>query len=345
MPRSVNGTPVAGGYAMPAEWDVHAGCLMSWPARADLWGGRLGEAKRDFAAVAGAIAGFEPLTVVCAPGQEAEVRDLCGGDVTALPAPIDDSWIRDNGPIFVRNADGELAAVSFEFNAWGERWHPFDSDNALPARIAEHFGVPLFEAPMVLEGGSFFVDGEGTLLTTEQCLLNPNRNPSMSREQIEQTLRDYLGVSTIVWLPLGQSLDTGPAGTDGHIDGIAQYVAAGRIVLEAPASPDASEFETGQANLTALKGALDASGRPLEVTVLDAGPGESRAYCNYYIANGGVIVPVSGHPRDEEMLDFIGRLHPDREIVGVPGEVIAFGGGGPHCITQQIPASSATWAE
>lgn len=330
-------TPSSAGFSMPAEWDAHAGTLMSWPTRQELWGDRLDEAKRDYAAVARAVTGFEPVTMVCPPGSEREVANLCGVSVTPVAAPLNDSWIRDNGPTFVRNSAGEVAIVSFEFNAWGERWHPYDSDNALPERLADFFGIPVFRAPMVLEGGSFFVDGEGTVLTTEQCLLDPNRNPGMSRVQIEQGLRDYLGVSTVVWIPLGQSLDVGPEGTDGHIDGVAQYVAPGHIVLEAPSSPDASEYANGQQNLAALKGVTDAAGRELDVTILDAGPGESKAYCNYYIVNGGLIVPVSGASSDAAMLELIARLHPGREVVGVPGEVIAFGGGGPHCITQQIP--------
>ena len=287
-------TPAAAGFAMPAEWDEHAGCLMSWPTRGELWGVRLEEAKRDFAAVARAIDGFEALTMVCPPGSEREVHDLCGSSVQTFAAPLNDSWIRDNGPTFVRNEAGELAIVSFGFNAWGERWHPYDSDNALPERLADHFGVPMFSAPMVLEGGSFFVDGEGTVLTTEQCLLNPNRNPDMSREQIEQGLKDYLGVSKVVWVPLGQSFDVGPEGTDGHIDGIAQYVAPGRIVLEAPSSPDASEYRTGQQNLQRSRELSTPRAVSSTLRSWMQGRGDSKAYCNYYIANGGVIVPVSG---------------------------------------------------
>jgi agmatine deiminase len=338
------GTPAEAGFAMPAEWDAHAGCLMSWPVRTELWGTRLEEAKRDYAAMARAVAGFEPLTMVCRPGSEREVRNLCGEDISTFAAPLDDSWSRDNGPIFVRDAHGRLAIVDFTFNAWGERWHPYDSDDALPERVADHFGLSVFKAPMVLEGGSFYVDGAGTLLTTEQCLLHPNRNPSMTRDDIEQTLRDYLGVSTIVWLPFGQTLDTGPEATDGHVDGIAQYVGPGRVLLEAPASVEASEHDTGAANLKVLEASTDAAGRPFEIEILDAGPGDSRAYCNFYIANGGVIVPISGHPRDDEILEQIGSLFPDRQVVGVPGEVIAFGGGGPHCITQQIPVGTPSLA-
>ena len=299
---------------------------------------RLDEAKRDYAAVARAIVDFEPLFVVCPPGSEAEVRDRCGAEVEVVVAPLDDSWIRDNGPVFVRNARGDIAAVNFGFNAWGERWHPYDSDDGLPRRLAAHFGIEVFDAPMILEGGAYFVDGEGTLLTTEQCLLNPNRNPTLSRREIEQVLQGYLGVSHVIWLPFGHSLDVGPEGTDGHVDGIAQYLSPGRIVLEVPGDPDASEYESGRRNLESLTGIVDAAGRGLEVSTLDPPADASVAYCNYYLANGAVIVPIAGDSRDDGPLEQVGRLHPDRKVVGVPGEVIAFGGGGPHCITQQIPA-------
>lgn len=337
MTNYVSGTPSARGYSMPAEWEEHQCCLMSWPTRGELWGERFDDALRDYATVARAIVDFEPLTMVCPPGREREVRNLCGSAVETFAAPIDDSWIRDNGPIFVRNDDGELAIVNFIFNAWGERWHPYDNDNALPGRLAEHFGYPVFNAPMVLEGGSFFVDGEGTVLTTEQCLLNPNRNASMSKAEIEQALMDYLGATTVIWLPFGHSLDVGPEGTDGHVDGIAQYLAPGQIVLEVPASEVATEYLTGRRNRESLAAAKDASGRELDVSVLDPGADGSVAYCNYYLANGAVIVPVAGDGRDEAPLEQIADLHPGRKVVGVPGETLAFGGGGPHCITQQVP--------
>jgi agmatine deiminase len=333
-------TPASAGFAMPAEWDEHQRCLMSWPTRVELWDGRLDEAKRDYAAVARAIVAFEPLTMVCAPGSEQEVRDHCGDEVDVLIAPIDDSWIRDNGPVFVRDDAGRLAAVNFRFNAWGERWHPYDSDDALPHRIAEYLDVPLFDAPLVLEGGSYFVDGEGTLITTEQCLLNPNRNPDLDRAEIEALLKANLGVSSIVWLPYGHTLDVGPAGTDGHVDGIAQYVAPGRIVLEVPSREDASEYATSQANLAALDGVRDARGRALEVECLDPGLMDVVAYCNFYLANDAVIVPVIGDSRDDQPLEQLARIYPDRKVVGVAGEVIAAGGGGPHCITQQVPAGT-----
>lgn len=322
---------------MSAEWTEHAGCLMAWPSRRELWGPHLADAARDYAAVAAAIAHFEPVLMVCNPGLADEVRDMCGPNVSPVEIPIDDSWARDSGPAFVRNREGEVAAVGFRFNAWGNRWHPHDSDAALARRLAEHLGVPFFQAPFVLEGGGFFVDGEGTLVTTEQCLLHPNRNPTMSREQIEQGLRDHLGVSTIVWLPYGHSLDTGPAGTDGHVDGVLQYVRPGTVMLELVADPSSPEHERGLANLAALHSARDAAGREFVVELVDPGPDTQVSFANHYLANGAVIVPVDP-AQDDPPLARLAEIHPDREIVPVPGATLALGGGGPHCITQQIPA-------
>jgi agmatine deiminase len=353
-------TPAAAGFAMPPEWDPHAATLMAWPCRTELWGDLLAGAKADYAAVIRAIAAFEPVLVVCPPGRAAEVHNACGGTssgVEVLELPIDDSWTRDNGPIFVRNAAGEVAAVKFGFNAWGDRWHPHADDARLPERIAAHLGMRLFEAPMILEGGSITVDGEGTVLTTEQCLLNPNRNPGMPREALERNLRDYLGVTSVIWLPFGLETDSGPEGTDGHVDGIATFLGPGRVLLDVRADPASHEHASGRANLAALRAARDARGRAIDTTVFDPGPGVLVAYANHYVANGGVIVPLgAGGPgvaagdanaaraaaeADERALAFLASMYPDREIVGVPGGVLEAGGGGPHCITQQIPAGPA----
>jgi agmatine deiminase len=329
-------TPASLGYSMPAEWTPHAGCLMAWPSRAELWGDHLVDAMRDYAAVASAIARFEPVLMVCSPGSGDEVRSMCSSGVRPVEIPINDSWARDSGPAFVRNGDGEVAAVGFRFNAWGNRWHPHDDDAALGRRLAEHLQVPFFQAPFVLEGGAFFVDGEGTLITTEQCLLNPNRNPDMSREQIEQGLRDHLGVTTIVWLPYGHSLDTGPAGTDGHVDGVLQYVRPGTVMLELVNDERSPEHDRGLANLAALQAARDAVGREFVVELVDPGAATDVSFANHYLANGAVIVPV-GDDLDHPALARLAEIHPDRAIVAVPGSTLAIGGGGPHCITQQIP--------
>ncbi len=337
-------TPAAAGFSMPPEWGPHAGCLMSWPTRRDLWRDRLDEAKLDYAAVARAISDFEPLWMACPPGTAGEARGLCGSAIETIELPLDDSWARDNGPTFVRDASGHVAAVQFRFNAWGERWHPYADDARMPERIAEHLGMRLFRSPLVLEGGSFLVDGEGTLITTEQCLLNPTRNPTMSREDIEQHLKDSLGVTTIVWLPVGHSLDVGPAGTDGHIDGVLQYLGPAHVVLEAPADPASAEYEGSQRNLTTLRAARDARGRSFQINILDPGADARVSYANHYIANGGVIVPTAGDPSDDAALDVLASVYPGRKVVAVPGTTLAFGGGGPHCITQQIPEGAAASA-
>lgn len=329
-------TPREDGFSMPAEWEPHASCLMEWPTvtRRDFWCERFEEAKRDYAAVANAIAAFEPVVMVCDPEQEAEARRRCGGGVEILPLPIDDSWMRDNGPIFVRDAAGRVALVHFRFNAWGNRFLPYDRDAEVPRHVAAHLGMRRYEAPFVLEGGSFFVDGEGTLITTEQCLLHPNRNPTMSRAQIEQGLRDHLGVEVIVWLGLGHSSDRD---TDGHIDGIAQYLAPARVVLLAPEDPSDPDHASGRDNLERLHRARDARGRAFEVIPFRTTPPGRVPYLNVYLPNGGVIVPVAERPEDEQALEQIAELFPDREVVPVPGDCLTYGGGGPHCITQQMP--------
>ena len=334
-----NRTPRDDGYAMPAEWEPHEACLIEWPTvtRQDFWADRFDEAKRDYAAVATAIAAFEPVVMVCDPEQQADARRYCGEGVQILPIPIDDSWMRDNGPIFVRDSAGRVALVDFAFNAWGGKFPPWDKDAEVPRHIAAHLGMRRYEAPFVLEGGSFFVDGEGTLITTEQCLLNPNRNPTMSREQIEQGLRDYLGVETIVWLGLGHSTDRD---TDGHIDGIAPYVAPATVALLAPDDPADLDHERGQDNLDRLRRARDARGRAFEVIPFQTRPAGVVPYLNFYLPNGGLIVPIADRPEDEQALEQIARLFPDRELVSVPGRCLTYGGGGPHCITQQIPVGT-----
>jgi agmatine deiminase len=321
---------------MPAEWEAHDACLMEWPTvtRRKFWADRFDEAKRDYATVAAAIAAFERVVMVCDPDQRSEARRYCSEGVEIVPLPIDDSWMRDNGPIFVRDASGRVALVHFRFNSWGERYLPYERDAEVPRHVASHLGVRLYEAPFVLEGGSFFVDGDGTLITTEQCLLNPNRNPTLSREQIEQGLRDYLGVETIVWLGFGHSTDRD---TDGHIDGIAQYVAPATVALLAPEDPEDPDHESGHDNLERLRRARDARGRWFEVVPFETHPPGVVPYLNFYLPNGGVIVPVAGRPEDEQALEQISKLFPDREVVPVPGGALCYGGGGPHCITQQVP--------
>ena len=338
-------TPRADGFGMPAEFDQHQATWMSWPTHRSLWNGLLDAARDEWAATARAIAAFEPVVMVCNAGEAADVQGRCGEGVEPLELSIDDSWLRDNGPIFVRNDRGELALVHFGFNSWGEKYLPYDADARLPELLASHFGVRRYSAPFVLEGGSYFVDGEGTLLTTEQCLLHPNRNPSMSREEIEEGLRSYLGVDTVIWLPHGLVEDRD---TDGHIDGLAQLVGPGVVMFAVAAGDDDPNAPRFAEDRNTLASARDAKGRSFDVV---DGPVNSWApvegvgpvvipYMNHYLANGAVIVPIGGVAEDEPALELLAKAYPDREVVGVPGAMISHGGGGPHCITQQVPAGT-----
>lgn len=333
-------TPREDGFFMPSELSAHQACLLAWPTveRKSLWGSRFEEAKRDYAAVAQAIAAFEPVIMVAHPDQAGEARDHCGSGIEILQVPIDDSWMRDNGPIFVSDGRGGLALVHFRFNAWGGRFSPFDKDAAVPEAIAAHLGMRRYLAPFVLEGGSVFVDGEGTLITTEQCLLNPNRNPALSRGEIEGGLREFLGVEVVVWLEFGHSADRD---TDGHIDGVAQYVRPGTVMIHAPSKKSDPDHDRGRSNVRRARSATDARGRSLQVIELDCESPDGLCYVNFYLPNGAVVVPIAGVPEDEVALPQIRAAFPDREVVTVPGNCLNEGGGGPHCITQQIPVGRA----
>ncbi|MFC9258682.1 agmatine/peptidylarginine deiminase [Streptomyces hydrogenans] len=333
------------GFRMPAEWAEHEGCLMAWPTRADLWDGVLSAVQDEYAEVARAIARFEPVTMVAPPGSGDAARAHCGDGVTVIELPLDDSWFRDSAPLFVLDADGNRAGVDFRFNAWGGKHHPYDSDDRISALLLERLGVERIASDMILEGGAITVDGEGTLITTEQCLLHPNRNPGLTRERIEAELKARLGVEKVIWLPYGGLLDTE---TDGHVDGVCAFAAPGRVVVSLPDDPAHPDHARMRANRAVLEATTDARGRSLEIVDVPqtafaevAGVRVEVSYLNYYVANGGVVVPVADAPQDEAALKAIAAAHPDREVVGVPAPVIAYGGGGVHCITQQIPAARA----
>jgi agmatine deiminase len=322
----------------PAEWEPHERTLMGWPCRAELWGETMDRARADYATVANAIAAFEPVTMIANPGADAAgARAACAAGVEIVELPLDDSWLRDCGPIYVYDR-GVRVAVHFGFNAWGEKFPPWDHDAAVGALIAQRLGDPVRDGGMVLEGGSIVTDGTGMLLTTEQCLLNPNRNPSMSREEIEATLRSRLGVTDIVWLGRGLLEDRD---TDGHVDLIAAFTAPGHVLLQTVPedNPNFAHCAENRVRLAAARVAVT------EVPFLPyaevAGDTVAASYLNFYICNRGVIVPVAGAETDEAALAIIAAAYPDREVVPVPGLVIAYGGGGPHCITQQVPVPDA----
>jgi len=305
---------------------------MGWPCRRELWGDMLAQARDDYATVANAIAVFEPVTMIANPGDHAaQARAACGAGVDVVELPLDDSWLRDCGPIYVLREDGRRRAVHFGFNAWGGKFSPWDKDAAVGGLIADRLGDEVVEAPLVLEGGSILSDGEGTLLTTEQCLLNPNRNPSMSREGIEDALRRYLGATQIVWLGQGLIEDRD---TDGHVDLIAALTRPGQALLQT-VSPDNPNYERCEDN----RARLDAAGiEVVGVRWLPYVNGTAVSYLNLYVCNGAVIVPATGADCDDAALALIAEVFAEREVVAVPGTVLAYGGGGPHCITQQLPS-------
>jgi agmatine deiminase len=332
-----------GSWRMPAEWEPHEACLMAWPTRRELWAGMLDVAEREYAGVANAIAAFEPVRMVVLPETAGRARRLLSAEIELVELPLDDSWLRDSGPIFVRGSAGQRAAVDFRFNSWGERFAPWDRDAALGERLLDRLGVERIASEMVLEGGSITVDGEGTLITTEQCLLNPNRNPLMGREEIEAELRRTLGAETVIWLPFGHAED---AHTDGHVDGVCTLVAPGVVVVQSCEDPAHPDYARMRANRAVLDSARDHAGRPLRVIEIPfypygdlGGHRTSVSYVNFYVANGAAIVPVAETAIDRLALEILAEAMPGREVVGVPARCIAFGGGGVHCITQQMTAA------
>lgn len=335
---------------MPARFAAHERTYIAWPFEPDRWS--LEEALKEYAATARAIAPYEPITLLVPPDRISSVSDYLelGDQIEVLEIELDGAWIRDNGPIFVIDGEGGVALVNFQFNGWGERF-PHALDDDAPRRIAESLGMRRYDAPFVLEGGGFSVDGEGTLIVTEQFLLNPNRNPNRSREDTERGLRDYLAVEKVIWLERGLVEDRD---TDGHSDNIVQFVEPGLVLLQTVSDRDNPNTELCQENPRRLVAARDARGRKLEIVEMDllpytepianpaAGfPSPTRfpvPYLNYYPVNGALIVPMLGGPDDEKAQLLLQKLHPDREIVGVPSTAMAADGGGVGCITQQQPA-------
>jgi agmatine deiminase len=324
---------------MPAEWAPHERTLMGWPCRAAIWGDHLDAAEAEYAGVAQAIAEHEPVTMLARPADAERAAARCGRGVEVVEMALDDSWLRDTGPVYV-TGHGRRAGVDFTFNAWGEKFRPYADDAALAERWLALGDEARIDAELVCEGGAIVTDGEGTVLTTESCLLNPNRNRALTRAEIERRLAGALGASTVVWVPY--AIDD--RDTDGHIDLVAAFCAPGQVVLqggEDPAWPGTDRLAMVR---RCIEGALDASSRALRVTEVPVLPtveidGEIYAvpYLNLYICNGAVIVPVTGHAADADMLDIIGDSFADRVVVPVPGRILAAGGGGPHCITQQVP--------
>jgi agmatine deiminase len=319
-------TPADEGFYMPAEWTPHAGCWMAWPCHPISYDD-FEVAGKAFAAVARAIARFEPLTMVARPQDGDDARRHCGETVRVLELPIDDSWMRDIGPTFLVDGHGNLAAVDWPFNAWGEIYEDFENDALVAGRIIERTGAR-------------HSDGNGTLLTTESVVLNPNRNPGLTKAEAEEIFRSYLGTEKVIWLENALEVDS----TDGHVDNLACFVRPGVVAALIEPDPSDSHHAALTENLARLRSATDARGRPFEIIEIrqpdrreHGGERLCMSYINFYIANGGAVVPVFDDPADAKALEAIARALPDREVVAVPGLEIVKADGCVHCITQQQP--------
>ena len=338
-------TPAELGFHMPAEWTSHQRCWMAWPSRHIQWDD-FGRVEDAYANVANAIAGFEPVTMVVNPENAQSARALCGNNIELLEMAIDDSWMRDTGPSFLRHRDsGIVAGTDWRFNCWGGYTPSYHQDAQIAGRILNHLGFDAYHSSLTMEGGGLHVDGDGTLVTCESVVLNPNRNWGMDKKQAEIELCRATGAKKVIWLPGDLKGDTADM-TDGHIDGIMCFVKPGVIIFEMDSASEGTERKLEQENRRALELARDAQGRKLEIIDLvvdhsEIGQGFElfcSSYINFYLPNGGVVLPCYGVDSDDIVRDFYAHVFSDRKIVSVDINAIAPGGGGIHCITQQQPA-------
>jgi agmatine deiminase len=329
------------GYGLPAEWSPHARTWLAWPARPATWHGGIEAARAVHVELAKTLAAFEPVTMVCSPSEMAEASLMCGAGIDLVPIPLSDGWMRDIGPTFVTNGAGGIAGVDWIFNGWGGLHNEFAADAQVAAEVLKVRGCPRLAPPIVLEGGAFSGDGAGTLLVTEECLLDPRRNPGKSKADIEAVLADYLGVKTLIWLGRGYEGDE----TGGHIDEVACFVKPGTVMLQVTDDPEDPNYLTQHDNLARLKSARDADGRALEVVEIPQparrekdGTRLTLSYINFVFANGGVIMPSFGDACDDPAFRIFSSLFPDRKIIQLLADDLVVGGGGMHCVTQQEPA-------
>lgn len=363
MPQTLETTPASDAYHMPAEFEPHAGCWMLWPERSDNWQLGAKPAQQAFASVATAIATSEPVTVGVSARQYAIARAMLPSLIRVVELSSNDAWMRDVGPTFVVNDAGGVRGVDWSFNAWGGLngglYFPWDQDDLVARKVLEVEGRERYRAPLIMEGGAIHVDGQGTLITTEECLLNPNRNPHLDKGQIEILLHEYLGVSTVIWLNKGVYMDE----TDGHIDELCCFVAPGHVALTWTDDKRDPMYAICRDADEKLATARDAKGRrlkvhklpqpgPLYMTAkeaagLDAIEGTKRrtagdrlagSYANFYIGNSAVVMPLLDAKTDKQAARVLKGLFPRHNVIGVQAREILLGGGNIHCITQQVPA-------
>jgi agmatine deiminase len=361
MSATLEHTPRADGFRMPAEWEPHGGCWMVWPERPDNWRWGAKPAQAAYAAVAHAIQPSDPVTMGVSAAQYEHCRSALRPEVRVVELSSDDAWARDMGPTFVVG-DGTLRGIDWRFNAWGGLhgglYFPWDADDLAARKILEIEGADRYRAPIVLEGGAIHVDGEGTVLTTESCLLHPNRNPHLGRGELERVLCDFLRAEKVVWLGEGVFEDE----TDGHVDNLACFVRPGVVLLTWTDDESDPQHDISADAERRLLGTTDARGRPFEVVRIpspgpllidaaeaagvDAAEGTlprragdrlAASYLNFYLGTTRLVYPLLDERFDAEAEEVLRRCFPDREIVGVPAREILLGGGNIHCITQQVP--------
>jgi agmatine deiminase len=362
MPATLATRPARDGFRMPGEFERHAGCWILWPERPDNW--RLGAqpAQRAFALVAAAVAESEPVTVGVSARQYAHARAALDSAVRVVELSSNDAWMRDVGPTVVVDERGRRRGVDWRFNAWGGfrggLYSPWDLDDAVARKVCEIERLASYRAPLILEGGAIHSDGQGTVIVTEQCLLNANRNPDLSRGEIEALLRDYLGVELVLWLGEGVYADE----TDGHVDNLCAFVRPAEVCLTWTDDRRDPQYHISRDALERLSNARDARGRrfkvhrlhqpgPLHATAAEAagvdiiegsrprrsGDRLAGSYVNFYIANRHIVMPLLDRRRDAAAATILKRAFPSRRVIGVPGREILLGGGNIHCITQQVP--------
>lgn len=348
-------TPKSLGYSLPPEWHTHAGTQLHWPSNRETWPGeRLVRVEKVYLDIIEALHKYEPVHLLA---ENKKVQDRILNllrdraidlhSITFHTQPINDVWARDCGPIFISreiNGGEEFAITDWEYNAWGGKYPPFEDDNRLPKYFASKYGIKRFEPKIVLEGGSIDTNGDGVLLTTESVLLNPNRNPDLSKGEIEQRLRDYLGIRKIVWLKEGLAGDD----TDGHIDDLARFLNRNTILAMVTDNKDDINYEVLQNNLEVLLQATDCNGSKFAIetlpmpqtkinsTTVDGSEYVPASYANFYVANGVVLVPIYDEQHDQKALKLFEKYFPDRDIIGISCSDLVWGQGGIHCITQQL---------
>ncbi len=348
---------------MPGEFEPHDGTWMLWPERPDNWREGARPAQKAFAEVATAISRFEPITVGVSQRQFLNARNVLPDDIRVVEVSNNDSWMRDCGPTFVKNADSVVRGIDWVFNAWGGLYNglyfPWDKDDQVPKKVCDIENKDCYVAKdFVLEGGSIHTDGDGTIITTEECLLSEGRNPSMGKSEIEKKLIYYTGAEKVIWLKNGIYKDE----TTGHVDNICCFVRPGVVLLAWTDDEADPQYSISNENFEILSNATDAKGRKFEIHKLHIptpvlitkeesegveaidgtlprieGTRLAASYVNFYIVNGGVIVPTFNDPQDEKALNQLRELFPEREVVGIPAREILLGGGNIHCITQQQP--------